>query len=422
MSNRKNQSPKKTEVIVERFITGNGEDIAGGIRDNVNLATSERIKRAKKPNQGHYIRAIAGRRTDRVSDQTIKISKDELNCVFIFRCGINALDMGNPMYGLEDGSNYVNLNNNIERALELGAHVIVVYSDAFGTEWEMKRLNNAKIAPFNPDDKDNTDEVLEYYPLGSRMDFVARDVERVLKHEGVEVYFMNGAQEEKINKYFNIDIMEKLMKKLGNNPRIHYIKGVNTMVNLEQELKDGTSRFATVGFLSNNSLSKACKGPLALSAVVQNSGVNSANEVFALNTNIVGKKGDHLHCPSSESTFVETAAKKMPAKRARGRNVYTLSVPQNGEITLIEGFGLPKSKPLEMIVFEQYAITEAKRIVLRNRLEDELNKTALPTDTDPVRGIMQYINNARRNRTPKPAPVVEQPATPVAEEDVVKEV
>ena len=432
MPQRKNQGKNKGEAVINLFRKRNGEDLTTNLWKNVNWATADTVEELKGASGQDYFDAIRNRHTSPISEETIVVGPQQKALNLVFRNGLNIRDMGNPMFGEEDKTNKKNLSINIGNADAENNKVCVVYGgDLLGEEWELKRLNNAKIIESTVGDasyqelKSIADEVLAdgekpakndtetvkkalYFGLGERVKVLERDILYSLKHPGVDVYLVNGAQEEKINKYFKIDVLQTVVNEIKQKhpeltDRIHYIKGVNTIVNVEKKHEDGKSTFATIGLLTNNSLSKSRKGQAAVNAVKLNSGENMANVVFVTNTNVAGKKGPKDYYVSSESTFIETPAKKNPADRPRGYNVFSLRVPANGEITVIEGANTPQANPLEMIVYKEFVKNKVMRETLKRRMTEELDKLALPEGKDPVRTIQQYLS--KKEVASKQAPV-----------------
>ena len=412
MSKRPNMSDKKAQILIAKYIKESGEDFTGNVRGNINWATGEDIQNLKRPTQQDYFDAIHNRQTSPISSETIVIEDNQKALNLIFRNGLNIRDMGNPMYGEEDKTNKKNLGSNITLADAKNNKVCVIYGgDLLGEEWELKKLNNAKIIEqdvysagyqevksvaddiLSDDEKpqqNDTEHVKKalFFALGERVKVLKRDILFTLRFPDVDVYLVNGAQEEKINKYFKIDVLQTIISAI-NNPRLHYIRGVNTVINVEKKHEGEKSTFATIGLLTNNSLSKARKGQAAMNAVKLNSGENIADVVFVTNTNVAGKKGPKDYYVSSESTFVETPEKKNPAERPRGYNAFSLSMPANREFTVIEG-NPPQVEPLEMIVYREHIKNKVMRDVLVRRTEEELTKYDLPENTDPVRRAHLY--------------------------------
>lgn len=430
MSTRKNQSENKAQKIIAKYIKYSGEDYTGNLRENMNWATGEEIDNLKRPTSKDFFDEVRNRRTESISDETIVIEENQKALNLVFRNGLNIRDIGNPMFGEENSTNKKNLSNNISLADAQNNKVCVIYGgDLLGEEWELKRLNNAKIIKTIDDSsyqemKGILDDVQDdnakppkkndvvyikkalFFALGERVKVLKRDIVYTLRHPGVDIYLVNGAQEEKINKYFKIDVLKTIVEAI-NDPRVHYIKGVNTIVNVEKKNKDSASCFATIGLLTNNSLSKAQKGSAVVNAVKLNSGENLADVVFVTNTNVAGKKGPNDYYVSGESTFTETPAKKMPSDRPRGYNTFSLRVPSNGEITVIEGCDMPKENPLEMIVYREFVKNEVMRDTLKRRLASEINVYSLPIGKDPVRSIQQQF--ARQGSMPEFATEIQRP-------------
>ncbi|MBR4745289.1 MAG: hypothetical protein IK070_01090 [Clostridia bacterium] len=449
MPQRKNQGKNKGEAVIELFRKRNGEDLTAYLWKNVNWATAETVEELKSASGQDFFDAIRNRHTNPISEHVIVIGPEQESLNIIYRNGLNIRDMGNPMFGEEDKTNRKTLSINIGKADPEHNKVCVVYGgDLLGEEWVLKRLNDAKIIETTISDasyqelKSIADEVLAdgekpakndtetvkkalYFGLGERVKVLKRDILYTLKHPGVEVYLVNGAQEEKINKYFKIDILQTVVNEIKQQhpelaERIHYIKGVNTIINVEKKNTDGTSKFATIGLLTNNSLSKARKGQQAKNAVKLNSGENMADVVFVTNTNVAGKKGPNEYYVSSESTFIETPARKLPVRRPRGYNIFSLDVLDNGEIDVTEGF-MPEAKPLELLTYNEYIKNKLIRETLIRRVTKEIEALALPEGQDPVRPILQYLSkksNAVKTDAKQAPATTPEPAQDASDEMV----
>ena len=412
MSTRKNISQNKAAALLTKYINESGEDFTANVRGNVNWATPEEVSSLKRPNQQDYFDAIKDRQTSPISDETIVIEENQKALNLVFRNGLNIRDMGNPMFGYEGRTNRKNLGSNITLADAKDNKVCVIYGgDLLGEEWELKRLNNAKIIEqdvygsslqemksvsefvLNDNEKPQENDVVHirkalFFALGERVKVLKRDISYVLRYPNVEIYLLNGAQEQKINQYFKIDVLGTIVSNLKN-PRIHYIRGINTIINVEKKRENGESTFGTIGLLTNNSLSKASKGQAAKNAVRMNSGENIADVVFVTNTNVAGKKGPKDYYVSGESTFVETAQKKNPAERPRGYNTFSLRMPANREFTVIEGMA-PDVDPLEMIVYKEYVKNRILKEDIIRRVEESLSRYDLPHDSDLVKRARLY--------------------------------
>lgn len=413
MANRHNQSPNKGHEVIEKYIKESGEDFTGNVRGNVNWATSEEVNSLKRPTQQDYFDAIHQRQTSPISEETIVVSKEQKALNLIFRNGLNIRDMGNPMFGEEEKTNKKNFGHNITRADTQSNKVCVIYGgDLLGQEWELSNLNNAKIIeqeiPVSAepslegllDFESSSGEKQEsesirikkalFFALGERVKVLKRDLAFALRFPDVDIYLVNGAQEEKINKYFKIDVLETIVSTI-NNPRLHYIRGINTIINVEKKHENGESTFGTIGLLTNNSLSKSMKGQAAKNAVRMNSGENLADVVFVTNTNVAGKKGPKDYYVSSESTFVETPKKKKPSERPRNYNTFSLRMPANREFTVVEG-NIPQVNPLEMIVYSESVKNKVLKDVLLERIEQKIAKNTMYQSTDLVKRANIYAS------------------------------
>lgn len=445
--NGNNQTPSKSAKIIEKYIRESGEDYTGSIRENVNWATGEEVEALSKPTTMDYFNEVRNKRTSPISDVEIVIERHQKALNLIFRNSLSIRDMGNPLYGEEDRSTRKNLSQNIMQSNPSENKVCVIYGgDLLGNEWELKRLNNAKIITqstmaelkqvasdvigSDKVDEMSTPEVIRkalFYALGEKVKVLKRDVAFALKHN-VDVYLLNGAQEEKINKYFKIDVIATIVKDLEKSypGKIHYIKGVNTIVNVVKQT-GSAPRYATIGFLTNNSLSKARQGQQAVSGVKMNSGENSADVVFVTNTNVAGKKGTREYYVSGESTYMTIAQKKMPVLSPKHYNTFSLRIPATQEITVIEGLGVPQPNPFEMQVYRELCRQEAIKEVILEGIEETLNTVTAPAKTDPVKTMQHFYSRNVSSAYSKPAtpmetaPVVVEEAVPPTATTVTQE-
>lgn len=411
MAQRKNQTPSKGQEVIDKFIRESGEDFTGDLRNNVNWATGDEVKNLKKPNTQDYFDATKKRTTSPISEETIVIEENQKALNLIFRNQLNIRDMGNPLYGEEDKSFKHNLTININKANPNENKVCVIYGgDLLGTEWELKRLNNAKIITQSSlqelksiaEDvmgQDNvkgltTEQAVRkalFFALGEKVKVLKRDIKFALSHN-VDVYLLNGAEEEKINKYFKVDVLQTIVKDI-NNPRLHLIQGVNTIVNVAKITKGNNRRYSTIGFLTNNSLSKSREGQQAVNAVKLNSGVNNADIVFVTNTNVAGKKGPKTYYVSGESTYITIAQKKFPVLSPKHYNCFSIRMPKSHELTVIEGHNMPPMYQLEKDVYDEYRRQEFIKAQIEENIKKELDKiTAKTKSTDPVKTV-QYFKN-----------------------------
>lgn len=432
MAGRKNQTPNKQNSILEKFIKWNGEDNVGNLRNNVNWATAEEVEKLRKASTEDFFRAVRGRTTPPVSSQVFTIGEDQKYISFIFRHSLNIRDMGNPWFGEEDKSDRKELVDSIRRCDPSANKVCVLYAgDLLGGEWELKRINNAKIITDSSLEElrgvaeevygDGASELKGaetirkalYFALAERTRVLERDIRFALA-QGAEVYLFNGAQENKINSYFKINILETVVAHI-NHPKLHFIEGVNTVVNLQKANKGAAPYYCTIGLLTNNGESKAVNGQSAVTAVMKNSGKSLADIVFATNTNVAGKKGPNLYFPSGQSTYINIAKKKMPVLAPKRYNMFTVALTGNHEFSVIEGPPVPAVNPLEKAVYDEMMRQEYIREIILLDAERRLDKVTQNQPADPVK-TMQYFMSRHHSAHAQDTEVVTiAPATPVTD-------
>ena len=440
MAGRKNQTPNKQNSILEKFIKWNGEDNVGNLRNNVNWATAAEVEKLRKATTSDFFAAVKSRTTAPVTPEVFTIEPTQEAISFIFRHSLNVRDMGNPWYGEEDKGDRKELVDSIARCNPLRNKVCVLYAgDLLGGEWELKRINNAKIITDSPieelrsvaeevygeeaKDELKTSAVIRkalYFALAERTRVLENDIKFALK-QGAEVYLFNGAQENKINSYFKINILQTVVNHI-NHPRLHYLDGVNTVINLERKHTSGAPFYCTIGMLTNNGESKAVNGQSAVAAVMKNSGRSLADIVFATNTNVAGKKGPNLYFPSGQSTYKNVAKKKMPELAPKRYNMFTIELTGNHEFSVIEGPPVPMADPLEKAIYDEMMRHEYIKNIITYNLTKRLEAITTYPMTDSVKTMRYFINKANTANSGKGAsgevPVETKVVTPVAEENV----
>lgn len=416
MANRKNQSLNKANKVIDKFIKESGEDFTGDLRNNVNWATGEEVESLKRPNSKDFFEEVKSRTTNPVSEEVIEIGKDQISLNLIFRNSLNIRDMGNPIYGEEDKSNKENLRRNILLAKPEENKVCVIYGgDLLGNEWELKRLNNAKIISQvttkelkvyeNGEFLENESEVKNvevkkalFFALGEKVKVLKRDIQFALS-QGIDVYLMNGAQEEKINKYFKINVLKTIVNDI-NNDRLHLIEGVNSIINVAKQTEDGI-KYSTIGLLTNNSLSKSRQGQSTVSSVKINSGENRADVVFVTNTNIAGKKDKNVYYVSGESTYINMAQKKIPVESPKFYNTFSLFMNDSHDFVVMEGHNFPEVNDLEMVLYRELKKQELIKKQIINNLKDKLDETYSHTTSTEANKIIAYYKKKKNQELEK---------------------
>lgn len=377
MAGRKNQGAEKAKAVTQKYFAESGAEDKPDFTKVVNWATAEQVEDLRKPSVEDLFNEIKSKTTEPVSDVEIIIEPEQKRLNLIFRNSLNLRDISNPQLGEEDRSNRKTLQTDILEADPKENKVCVVYAgDLIGTEWELKHLNNAKILEQETKSGRKISKAL-FFGLNERKKALKNDIEFALSM-GVDVYLINGAQEHKVNRYFKIDILEEIKNEI-NSDKLHYIRGVNTIVNVGKQYKNGRKVYSTIGFQTNNSMSKSSKGQQVVTAVKANSGVNKADQVFVSNTNVAGKKGSNTYFVSGQSRFINTSRGKNPTESPKGFNTFSLNLAGPGEITVLMGSNLPKSNPLEMIVYSEAKRMEyIEKVILENTRKQlaEISKDA----------------------------------------------
>ncbi len=393
MAGRKNQSKEKSNAIIEKFHQESGAEEKYDFTNTINWATAEEVESLRRPNNDDRLQAIKDKITSPISDVEIVIPKEKKRLNIIFRNGLNLKDISNPMFGEEDKSNRKMFVEDIKKADVAENKVAVIYAgDLLGVEWEMKYLNNAKIIKQTTKNGKEVAKAL-FYGLTERKRALLSDINFALS-QGVDVYLMNGHQEHRINQYFKIDVLQEVVN-VVNSDKLHYIKGVNTVVNVAKELPSGRKIYSTIGLQTNNSVSKARTGQGAVSAARRVSGENKANIVFVTNTNTVGKKDINQYFISSQATFKNTSKGHAPEIRSNSYNVFSLNIPKPGQITLIEGGNMPVPNPLEKMVYDEYMKTKYIEQAINQNIAKKINEITQPerfVENDYVKSL-QYAQS-----------------------------
>ena len=173
-----------------------------------------------------------------------------------------------------------------------------------------------------------------------------------------------------------------------------------TNENTTKITKGNNRRYATIGFLTNNSISKARQGQQAVAGVKLNSGENNADVVFVTNTNVAGKKGSNQYYVSGESTYITMAQKKMPLLSPKHYNTFSLRIPKTHEITVIEGHEMPTSVQLEKDIYDEFVKQELIKQQIAQNLQTQLEQITKPAHTaDPVKTVQYFKSRYKSHQT-----------------------
>lgn len=426
MASRLNQSAEKAKTLVEKFIIDNDARNNEEFTNTVTFATAKEIEKLRPPTSKDYFNEINKKTTKSISDLEIIVNSKQENLNLIFRNGLNIRDLSNPMFCEEYDLNKKNFSTNIIKADRTKNKVSVIYGgDLLGTEWLIKHLNNARILKdIIEEDENELDKLMKfneekgeyeyngdyflkhnliydeekknltirkalYYGLKERKKILKKDIEFALSHN-IEVFLFDGAQEHKVNKYFKINVLSDIVHEI-NNPYLHYINGVNSIINIAKESKS-KKIYATIGIQTNNSISKSQKASAAINAVGANSGVSCADVVFITNTNVAGKVGNNCYCVSGEATYKTTPNGKLPKLSPKNGNVFSLHIDDWKNVSVIQGIGQPKPNFLEIETYNEMKKNELikERIVeiARRKLE-----TICPSGFDNDRVKSKYFSN-----------------------------
>lgn len=434
MGLRKNQSIRKAESLVSKFIIENDARDKDEFTNTVTFATQEEIDKFRLPTAKDYFDQIHKRTTKIISKSKIVIDEKQDRLNIIFRNSLNIRDVGNPMFFEENNLNRKNFSTNIIKAGREKNKVCVIYGgDLFGNEWLIKYLNNAPILKddvpleegqklsdvilwddkkkrfeykgeyylkgnviYDARKKDLTIRRALYYGLKDRKNELKKDITFALSH-GVDVYLCDGLQEHKINQYFKINVLSDIVKEMKK-PHLYYIPGVNSIINVAKKTKKGEI-YATIGMQTNNSLSKAQTNQSAAQAIAKNCGLNYADVIFCTNTNIAGKIGSNIYVPSGEATYKNTPDKKFPMVSPKGANCFSLSLNGWKDISVIQGNDLPQVNFLEKEIYdEQYKNTIIKNIInekAKQQLE-EIYPQETVFESDLVKS--KYFSNMSKSK------------------------
>ena len=383
--NRPNQGADKGKAVAAAWIKkSGGESGTAGLRHNVTWLTTEEFEALEDPVQQDFYDERESHKTSPIAEEEIVIEPDQEYLNLTIGSSLNIRDLGNGAFAEADGTNKEILKNKLQIADSSRNKVVLFLAgDLLGKEWELKFLNNAKVIM-----KKNGKQAALFAGLDERKTVLKRYIRYVRRNfPNVDIYLMNGAQEARINKYFKKNVLKEVVEEL-NDPHVKFIPGVNTMVVVERKREGAKSFYSTLGFLTNNGLSKANKGQTVLNAIKLNSGENLATVKFATNTNVSGKKGPNLYCVPGWSEFEESYDKKMPKIRAQGNDTFCLDVVGDDEIDVLQGPNFPEiEEPLEYIIHEEEVWNEELQNVLIERYKAEVQKKYSLPQTDAVRSI-----------------------------------
>lgn len=356
-------SSEKGKQIIKIFNGANGVDESNA--NNVNLVNSERLEESRLANKSDLLREIDESITPLQSAGEIVVPKAKKHLVFVFRSSVHVLDKSNPSYGVLDGADIKELNEQLIQADLVKNEGFLIYGgDYCGIEEQIKYLNNAKIIEKIKKNEATTEEkkqyAILYFGLEARIKTAVKELTYITKkNPKVNIMLFDGYQEHYVKSYFKYEFWNKVIERLDPETakKVDYIKGVNTMVPVRRKTSKG-EYVAYVGFLTNNGMLKSINGNTALNTIYRCSGVPSGDQNFVLNSPINGKRGANIYCVTLDCMYIPSTKGKFNQPAPRGYNAFTLDVVGNNNICVNEGLPM-MTNPLEQQLFNNLTIQSA---------------------------------------------------------------
>lgn len=344
----------------------------------VNLTTNEVVEKLDTPLVEDYVNEVFEKKTKIVSDNTIKLSKNDQCLNMIFYCSTNYFDISNPQKGICSGKNE-DILQSLASVNPLGKTIVVFGGDLLGEEWPIKYLKNARI---------ENNKAL-YFGLNKRKARLINDIKKFFNYSDklgldIDLYLMRGYQEHNIYKELGRDILGEVTEELADKfvvngvTKLHYLDdGVSLALNVVKKNKNATLN-ATIG-LQTNMRNKSLTAKSEAVASYNYNGILPTTINFVCNGNFAGKLNDNTYHVSGQSQFLRTTRAKKPQLAPKGYNVFTIYVEGENELTVQEGGA--NIFPVDLAMQNEIYKADKKREYLLEACQDlfkeKLNKLSL---------------------------------------------
>ena len=344
----------------------------------VNLTTNEVVEKLDTPLVEDYVNEVFEKKTKIVSDNTIKLSKNDQCLNMIFYCSTNYFDISNPQKGICSGKNE-DILQSLASVNPLGKTIVVFGGDLLGEEWPIKYLKNARI---------ENNKAL-YFGLNKRKARLINDIKKFFNYSDklgldIDLYLMRGYQEHNIYKELGRDILGEVTEELADKfvvngvTKLHYLDdGVSLALNVVKKNKNATLN-ATIG-LQTNMRNKSLTAKSEAVASYNYNGTLPTTINFVCNGNFAGKLNDNTYHVSGQSQFLRTTRAKKPQLAPKGYNVFTIYVEGENELTVQEGGA--NIFPVDLAMQNEIYKADKKREYLLEACQDlfkeKLNKLSL---------------------------------------------
>lgn len=344
----------------------------------VNLTTNEVVEKLDTPLVEDYVNEVFEKKTKIVSDNTIKLSKNDQCLNMIFYCSTNYFDISNPQKGICSGKNE-DILQSLTSVNPLGKTIVVFGGDLLGEEWPIKYLKNARI---------ENNKAL-YFGLNKRKARLINDIKKFFNYSDklgldMDLYLMRGYQEHNIYKELGRDILGEVTEELADKfvvngvTKLHYLDdGVSLALNVVKKNKNSTFN-ATIG-LQTNMRNKSLTAKSEAVASYNYNGTLPTTINFVCNGNFAGKLNDNTYHVSGQSQFLRTTRAKKPQLAPKGYNVFTIYVEGENELTVQEGGA--NIFPVDLAMQNEIYKADKKREYLLEACQDlfkeKLNKLSL---------------------------------------------
>lgn len=344
----------------------------------VNLTTNEVVEKLDTPLVEDYVNEVFEKKTKIVSDNTIKLSKNDQCLNMIFYCSTNYFDISNPQKGICSGKNE-DILQSLASVNPLGKTIVVFGGDLLGEEWPIKYLKNARI---------EKNKAL-YFGLNKRKARLINDIKKFFNYSDklgldIDLYLMRGYQEHNIYKELGRDILGEVTEELADKfvvdgvTKLHYLDdGVSLALNVVKKNKNATLN-ATIG-LQTNMRNKSLTAKSEAVASYNYNGTLPTTINFVCNGNFAGKLNDNTYHVSGQSQFLRTTRAKKPQLAPKGYNVFTIYVEGENELTVQEGGA--NIFPVDLAMQNEIYKADKKREYLLEACQDlfkeKLNKLSL---------------------------------------------
>lgn len=344
----------------------------------LNLDKNKFVESTKPGTFADYLQHIQQKNFTRISDHIITLSPEQKALQLVFWYNTGCLDSSNFQNGVLENSDYnKTLKQDIDRfKKEDGKVIVVMPGNLIGKEWRFKNLKDAFSKMSIEWGEEGIKKELHriFYGIKKRRQRVINDIKFALRCGAEEVLIMKGPEEFAVLKETGYDIMEDIVKAVGDSRLKYLTDGTEVKVNFVKENGKGKKPYVNTIRLVHTNTSKS-----ANPAIMEQGGThlktNRADVTFLCGGNYTAAlKNENQFFPSGQLTYQNTQKGKKPEFMFNDGNIYQIYPEGNHELTVVKGGQnlYEPNLPLYQAIFNQKQKIKVLGKITEEKIEEKI--------------------------------------------------